>query len=102
MSETKRLGQVGFERYGNVAGIAGPWKTFDGRDMPKWDALQGDAGQLTQVRWEEAALAIIAEARPYLLRGEDPPGYRWDDLAKRYVQTGSPKGRAIMPRTTGA
>jgi hypothetical protein len=56
------LGQIAFEAYGNEAGKHGPWKTFDGRDMPRWDALNGEAGELTRVRWEAAAQAAVREA----------------------------------------
>lgn len=60
-NDTKTFGEVAFNAYGDMAGIAGPWKTFDGRDMPKWDDLAGPAGELTKARWEEAAKAVLRE-----------------------------------------
>ena len=103
MSETtKRLGEVGFNGYGNSPGIAGPWKTFDGREMPRYGALAGEAGELTKQRWEAAAVAILNHARPFLLRGEAPPEYQWDEFAKTYRALNPGLGRAISPRTTGA
>lgn len=56
----KSLGQIGYEAYGEKAGAHGPWKTFDGRPMPKWEELSGEAGELTKTRWEEAAREIAA------------------------------------------
>ena len=102
MSDMKTLGQVGFEKYGDTAGIAGPWKTFDGRDMPRWDELEGDAGEVTKLRWEMAMLEVLRVAKPYLERGEAPPGYRWAEVGACYVQTGERSGAAISPRATGA
>lgn len=67
----KSYGEVGFNAYGERPGAHGPWKTFDGRDMPKWEGLQGDTGALTKERWEVAAEAIIAE---YLRRVGSPVG----------------------------
>lgn len=59
--EQETLGEVGFNAYGDKPGAHGPWKTFDGREMPRWGALAGEAGSLTRERWEEAARTIIAE-----------------------------------------
>lgn len=60
----KSMGEVGYEAYGEHAGPGGPYTTFDGRPMPKWDELgASEGGRLTQARWESAAQAIIA-ARP--------------------------------------
>ena len=54
------LGQQGYEAYGE----AGRWETFDGRVMPKWEALsQEPSGKETQRRWELAAQAIVAQAQ---------------------------------------
>lgn len=61
MSDTKTFGQIGFDAYGEMAGAHGPWKTFDGRAMPKWEELTGPVGELTKARWEEAAKAILCE-----------------------------------------
>lgn len=102
MSDMKTLGQLGFEKYGDTAGIAGPWKTFDGRDMPRWEELQGGAGELTKWRWEMAMLEVLRVAKPYLERGEAPPGYRWDNLCARYVPLERKTVAAINPRTTDA
>lgn len=56
MSE-KSLGQIGYEAYGETAN----WKTFDGRDMPRWEDLsEMETGRETQRRWEVAAEAISA------------------------------------------
>jgi hypothetical protein len=75
------LGEIGFNAYGDTPGAEGPWKTFDGRPMPKWAELSGDTGALTKERWEAAAKAII-NAHENRKRVE--------------------AGQAIRPRTTGA
>jgi hypothetical protein len=93
----KSLGQVGFDAYGEAG--SKPWKTFDGRDMPRWSALQGDAGVLTQERWDAAAKAVIAE---HERRMEAERGWKWDDFAKRYVQIGATGPAVSWNRTTGA
>ncbi|NNB99803.1 hypothetical protein HI113_38580 [Corallococcus exiguus] len=48
-----RVGFAGFQAYGDVPGAHGPWKTYDGRDMPTWDAV----GPATQARWVAAGEA---------------------------------------------
>lgn len=59
----KTLGQIGYEAYGEHPGPGGPYTTFDGRPMPKWEELPAtEAGRLTQARWETAAAAIRAAA----------------------------------------
>ena len=73
----KSLGEIGYNAYGEKAGAHGPWKTFDGRPMPKWEELSGEAGELTKARWEEAAreIAIAQELRgPVKLRAIVPSG----------------------------
>ena len=56
------LGQVGYEAYGDKAGPHGPWRTFDGRDMPRWiDYATSETGALTRERWESGVAAAIAE-----------------------------------------
>lgn len=55
-------GELGFNAYGHKPGKHGPWKTFDGRDMPRWEALQGEVGELTRERWETAAREILRAA----------------------------------------
>jgi hypothetical protein len=82
-NDTKTFGQIGYEAYGEMAGVHGAWKTFDGRDMPKWEALHGEAGELTKARWEVAAKAMIREHFTRLY----PDG---------------PKGPAITPNPVGA
>lgn len=57
----KTLGQVAFESYGEEPGAHGPWKTFDGRTMPTWEQLQGEAGELTKRRWEVGVGAAVEE-----------------------------------------
>jgi hypothetical protein len=57
----KTLGEIGYEAYGNDPGPQGPWTTFDGRPMPRWEELSGtEAGRYTQKRWEAAGQAIKA------------------------------------------
>jgi hypothetical protein len=58
-----RLARIGFDAYGNHPCEQGPWKTFDGRPMPRWPELAGDVGALTRERWVSAALAIETEVR---------------------------------------
>lgn len=55
-------GELGFNAYGHKPGKHGTWKTFDGRDMPRWEALQGEVGELTRERWETAAREILRAA----------------------------------------
>jgi hypothetical protein len=50
---SKPLGQIGYEAYAVSTG----GKTFDGRDMPKWDELPSRV----QVAWFCAASAIRDE-----------------------------------------
>lgn len=95
MSEQKTLGQVGFDAYGDKPGAHGPWKTFDGREMPRWAALEGETGALTRERWETAAEAI---GREYMRRH----GLEWDDLAKRWRQPGATGPAVNWNRQTGA
>lgn len=57
MSTTKTLGQIGYESYGEAAGM----KTFDGRPMPTWEDLQKtETGLETCRRWHVSAGAISA------------------------------------------
>lgn len=88
----KSLGQVGFDAYGEAG--TKPWKTFDGREMPRWTALEGETGVLTQERWEAAAKAIEAE----VMRRN---GFAWDDFAHRWFQPGA-RGQAIGHSPVGA
>lgn len=48
------LGQTGYEAYAQSTG----GKTFDGRDMPRWEALP----ERIQKAWNDAAQAIGDEA----------------------------------------
>ncbi len=61
----KTLGQIAFEAYGQAAA----WTTFDGRTMPRWEALTSETGLETRRRWEVAALAA-REAPAMPERGE--------------------------------
>jgi len=57
----KTLEQIAYEAYGEHPGPGGPWTTFDGRQMPKWDELSAtEGGRLTQSRWETAIKAALA------------------------------------------
>lgn len=49
-------GQVGYEAYAAHTG----GKTFDGRDMPTWEAV----ADRTKAAWEAAASAIAGEDEP--------------------------------------
>ncbi|MCY1080286.1 hypothetical protein [Archangium lansingense] len=64
-ANTYTLGRIGYDAYGNHPSAHGPWTTFDGRSMPKWEeysaAGPGSSGAFTQERWERAAAAVIAE-----------------------------------------
>lgn len=91
--EMKSLGQVGFDAYGDAG--AKPWKTFDGRDMPRWEALTGDTGALTRARWEASAAAITEE---YMRR----QGFEWDAFAHRWFRKGATGPAINWNRTTGA
>lgn len=54
-----------FEAY-NAAG-PNPGKTFDGRDVPKWEQLEGHAGEQVRGKWKAAALEatkLIADNCP--------------------------------------
>jgi hypothetical protein len=96
--DEKTLGQVGFEAYGEAG--SQPWKTFDGRDMPRWEAMEYPAAALTKARWQAAADAIAKRHEEWL---ENERRWRWDAFAHRYVQVGDLKGPAInWNRTTGA
>jgi len=67
----KTAGQIGYEAYGEAAA----WKTFDGRDMPRWEALADlPHGAETRRRWEAAAAAIQAMPREPHERVEGHPG----------------------------
>jgi hypothetical protein len=61
---SNRVGFAGFQAYGDVPGVHGPWKTYDGRDMPTWDAV----GPATQARW---VVAGEAERRVVLEQVKD-------------------------------
>lgn len=56
------LGRRGYIAYGLRPSAHGPWTTFDGRPMPKYEDLKGESGEFTKVRWGIAARAIIADA----------------------------------------
>lgn len=63
------LAREGYVAYGEKAGPAGPWKTYDGRPMPTWGELHrtdggepNAAGLLTVTRWEAAGLGILEAA----------------------------------------
>lgn len=49
----KSYGQIGYEAYAKSTG----GKTYDGRDMPKWEALP----EPIKEAWEDAADAIREE-----------------------------------------
>lgn len=53
------LGHVAFDAYGNAG--PNPWRTFDGREMPRWESLTTPAGGITMLRWEEGVRAAIEE-----------------------------------------
>jgi hypothetical protein len=100
----KSLAQVAFEAYGEEPGPKGPWTTFDGRPMPKWEELNGEGGALTQHRWDVAIQAAISE---HERRKTAPPpaphdGMEWDALAFRWVEKGPKRGPAIAPHGNGA
>jgi hypothetical protein len=60
MTEQRSLGRAGYDAYGECPNAHGPWKTYDGREMPTWDQLsESDRGQETQMRWETAANTIV-------------------------------------------
>lgn len=96
------LSRKAFDAYGDLPGLHGPWKTFDGRPMPKWDDLNTDAGVLTQNRWGAAVKAVLDAARPYLMAGQAPPGWRWDPLSQQFMQLGPKTGPAINRIGIGA
>ena len=54
MLDLQDLGKTGYEAYAASTG----GKTFDGRDMPKWD----DLPPKIQTAWMEAARAIAVSA----------------------------------------
>ena len=54
LARVRELGRVGYEGYAASTG----GKTFDGRDMPTWDALPDRIRQA----WSDAATAIIIDA----------------------------------------
>jgi hypothetical protein len=97
MTDEKTLGQVGFDAYGNAG--SQPWKTFDGRPMPRWHELEYPQGALTKARWQAAADAI-AEAHERWLERER--GWKWDDFARRYVRVDEKTGPAINYSPVGA
>ncbi len=57
------VARAGYEGYGEWTG----WKTFDGRDMPRWD----DLPERTRLAWVAAAGAIF---RKIVHVGEVPGG----------------------------
>lgn len=62
----KSLGQVAYEAYGESTG----WKTYNGNEMPRWEAL----GEPIQQAWEAAAEAARSTAAPVhskILTGEE-------------------------------
>lgn len=94
---TKTLGQVGFEAHNSHPGAHGPWKTFDGREIPRWEDLPGEAGALTRERWEVQAEVVGKE---YMRRA----GFEWEPVSCRYVQVGAngQPGQAINHSGVGA
>jgi hypothetical protein len=72
----KSMGEIGYEADGEHAGPGGPYTTFDGRPMPRWDELSAtEQGRLTQARWETAAQAILkAKPAPAIGRAITPNG----------------------------
>lgn len=59
-TSAKTHGQIAFEAYGNLPGPFGAWKTFDGREMPQWDAIN----ELTRARWEAGVKAVLDTLSP--------------------------------------
>jgi hypothetical protein len=59
----------GLEVCVSTPGQAAAWTTFDGRTMPRWEALTSETGLETRRRWEVAALAA-REAPAMPERGE--------------------------------
>jgi hypothetical protein len=53
-----QLARKMFEAY-NAAG-PNPGKTFDGRDVPKWEQLTGPAGEQVRGKWRAAAVEAVA------------------------------------------
>ena len=51
-------GRIGYEAYAHSTG----GKTFDGRDMPRWEDLPDPI----QTAWEAAGLAILANVGPQM------------------------------------
>ncbi len=54
MGQTEQLGRVGYAAYAECTG----GKTYDGREMPEWDALP----ERIRGAWVRAAQAIVGEA----------------------------------------
>lgn len=67
--DTIKLAQFGYEAYGEHENTFGKWKTFDGREMPKWNELVGIRGEETKARWETATCTIILK----YMSGSLPP-----------------------------
>lgn len=49
----EEIAQTMFDAYNSTE--PNPWKTFDGRDVPRWPAL----GEQVQTKWRAAARAAI-------------------------------------------
>lgn len=61
MDPSKTPGQIGYEAYARHTGGV----TFDGREMPTWEALRC-SGTKVAGAWEAAARAILLDApRPH-------------------------------------
>lgn len=114
-AESLRLGRVGFDAYGEHPGPAGKWKTFDGRDIPRWtsllagkndDGTPNRGGALTCERWGVAVRAAISASPEVALLGEllevlsERVGERGGsegavDTLKRVIREGRVDGRAF-------
>ena len=55
MTTHKPLGQVAFEAYRDTYGAV----AFDGKPIPAWDDLEGNA-EATRAAWQMAALAAVS------------------------------------------
>ena len=55
--------RICFNAYGDTPGAAGPWFTFDGREMPRWETLKdSERDLLTRARWQAGATAVLKAA----------------------------------------
>ncbi|HZI06202.1 MAG TPA: hypothetical protein VEZ71_19375 [Archangium sp.] len=89
------FGRIGYDAYGEHSSSHGPWTTFDGRTMPKWEeysaAGPGSGGAFTQERWEKAAEAIIAAYERSKANGRMRVG-------EFYVEVNTSEAEAAMSR----